>query len=162
MPAQKPGKSRQDYCSPPELLTALKRKLGILYFDIDLAASGENTVAEGFYTEKENALVQPWGVLAGGWGYCNPPYANIKPWVEKAYYETDIHGAQTAMLVPASVGANWWQDWVHHHAYVLFMNGRVTFVGETTGYPKDTAILLYSPMTIGDGGYSVWNWHDKE
>lgn len=152
-PMPKPGQSEQVVCTPKVLLDAVRNRLHIAEFDIDLAASADNTVADKYYTEADNALIQPWTVP--GWGWCNPPYADLEPWVAKGYKEALI-GAQTAMLVPASVGANWWADHVHDQAHVLFLNGRVTFVGHTKPYPKDLALLLYSPIAYN--GYEIWNW----
>lgn len=160
MPAQNPGRSRQDYSTPPELLLAIKDYLWINHFSIDLAASDANKVAPLFYDEATNALADehPWCVDEndGGWAYANPPYFNIRPWVEKAYHEATNHGAQIAMLVPASTGSNWWADWVHDKANVLLMQGRVRFVGASGPYPKDTVILLYAPHI--KGGYTLWDW----
>lgn len=154
MPKQKPGKSRGDYQTPTMFLEALKRRLGIEDFRMDLAASSGTNVAPVYYAEEENSLIQNWSRL-GGWVFCNPPFGDISPWVVKAYMQS-IQGAKVAMLVPASVGANWWRDSVDGKAHVLFLNGRLTFVGEKGPYPKDCAILLYTPFIRG--GYSVWDW----
>ena len=165
MPLQKPGKSRQDYGTPPELLRALKIRLSIDDFSIDLAASAENAVTVPYYTEEDNSLIQPWGQWGWGWAWCNPPFSDIEPWVMKAIAAsapgwnadgTVLQAAKVAMLVPASVGSNWWRECVDGRAHVLFLNGRLTFVGETAPYPKDCAILLYTPFV--QGGYEVWNW----
>lgn len=153
-PMPKPGKSEQTVCTPKILLDAVKGRLGIANFAIDLAADASNAVTTAFYDEAMNSLIQPWTV--GGWGWCNPPFAELGPWVSKASLET-ILGASTAMLVPASVGSNWWADYVHNHAHVLFLNGRVTFVGHTKPYPKDLALLLYSRAVFG--GYEIWPWN---
>jgi len=153
-PIQKPGRSRQDYQTPVEFIYTLQQKLGIGGFIIDLAASIGNAIVPRYYTEEDNALVQSW--VVDGWGFCNPPYANIRPWVQKAWEESQA-GAKVAMLVPAGVGSNWWRDWVHGKAYVLLMNGRLSFDG-VAPYPKDTAILLYDKAYIG--GYQVWNWRE--
>lgn len=158
MPQQRPGRSRQDYQTPPEFITALKRRLYIDEFHLDLAATAENAVAPMFYTEEDNALTQSWG-SARTWNFCNPPYANIAPWVHKAWVESGAFGAQIAMLLPAGVGSNWWRDSVHGKAHVLFLNGRLTFVGATACYPKDCVLLLYTPHTRG--GYEVWHWGEE-
>lgn len=155
MPKQKPGQSEQVVCTPSELVLAVQSKLGITDFDIDLAASEANTVTENlWYTEEVDSLVQDWTVK--GWGWCNPPYGDISPWVEKAYYESWAKAAKVAMLVPASVGSNWWKDHVHNRAYVLFLSPRITFVGHDSPYPKDLALLLYTPY--GAKGYDCWRW----
>lgn len=156
-PQQRPGRSRQDYQTPPGFLAALKRRLGIGQFDIDLAASAENAVFTNYYDEAMDSLADhnPWKVTTGGWAFCNPPYGDIHPWVEKACYES-YAGGQIAMLLPASVGSNWWYAWVHDCAHVLFLNGRLTFVGADGPYPKDCVVLLYTPYIRG--GYEVWSW----
>lgn len=157
-PAQKPGKSKQDYRTPPEFLEALLKKLCIKCFKMDLAAEKENTVAEYYYslTQLDDASVNDWN-CQGNWAYCNPPFACLAPWVRKAWEESR-RGAHVAMLVPAGVGANWWRDWVHRKADVLFLNGRLAFMPDKPKwlYPKDCAVLLYTPYSIG--GYDVWDW----
>jgi phage N-6-adenine-methyltransferase len=157
MPQQKPGKSKQDYSTPIELLRAAKYLIGG-EFVWDLAATMQNKVVDGpwFYGEEDDALTKTWNLK--GWCWCNPPFENIKPWVHKAFLESTNWGAHVCMLVPASVGANWWRDWVHEKAQVILLNGRITFVGMETPYPKDCALLLYRPTLRG--GYSMFNWQE--
>lgn len=156
MPRQKPGRSVQHYQTPPEFLAAVKHKLDIVEFSIDLAADEQNTAADRWYDQEQNALVQPWGGF-GGWAWLNPPFGDLAPWVQRAWVTSREQGAQVALLVPAGVGSNWWRDWVHQKARVLLLNGRITFVGQPTCYPKDCCLLLYGP-TILRGGYEVWTW----
>lgn len=165
MPVQKPGRSKQDYGTPPEFLAAVKRSLRITDFDIDLAASPFNAVAHIHYNETTNGLAMPWRVEGlSGWNWLNPPFTRIAPWVQRAYEQARDRHARTAVLVPAGVGANWWRDWVHDKAQVLFLNGRLTFrgvpvnpkTGKVDPYPKDLALLLYGYGQIT--GYTVWDW----
>jgi phage N-6-adenine-methyltransferase len=160
MPAQRPSRSRQDYRTPAEFLDAVRHRLRINHFACDLAAADDNAVAEKYYTEAMDALdpSNGWKVERGGWNWCNPPYADLAPWVQKAHEYSINTFTQTAMLVPASVGANWWRDWVHDKAHVLFLNGRISFDG-IAPYPKDCALLLYTPHTRG--GYEIWNWRES-
>lgn len=153
MPRQKPGRSVQDYQTPTAFLDAVKHKLGIVEFSIDLAADEINTAADRWYDAELNALLQTWGGF-GGWAWCNPPFATLDPWVQKAW--TSSRDAQVAMLVPAGVGSNWWARYVDQKARVLLLNGRITFVGQPTCYPKDCCLLLYGPTTLP--GYEVWTW----
>ena len=155
-PKQKPGRSRQDYGTPPEFLAAVYRLLGITGFALDVAASAENAVCPSFLDEARNGLAWQWATaLKSDWVWCNPPYSDIASWVAKAYREK-CRGVQATVLIPASVGANWWRDHVHHKAHVLFLNGRMTFVGCSDPYPKDCALLLYSYAWQLD--YDVWTW----
>lgn len=163
MPVQKPGQSKQDYGTPSEFLTAVRSLLGIGQFGLDIAASAENAVCESYYDEEMNALAEgnSWLSLDGevGWSWLNPPYADIYPWAKKAYEESQ-RGAKIAMLVPLSI-AKWWVDWVDGKAAVLMLNGRITFVGESKPYPKDCALILYSPQNEWIRQlppYRVWEW----
>lgn len=156
MPAQRPGRSKQDYQTPPEFLDAVLRRYSIRDFSIDLAASAMNRVTDRFYSEADNALVQPWGVGAG-WAWCNPPYAHIGPWVKRAYEQSREPDRRILMLLPAGVGSNWFRDWVHGKAKIIFLNGRLQFVGTPDPYPKDLLLLQYqSGCWCND--YSVWSW----
>ena len=148
------GKSKQNYGTPWEFIQAVKLKLPINDFTVDLAADELNAKAAFFYTEEDDALIQDWSQWVGMWCWLNPPFEDITPWVEKAYKESLV-GAQVAMLVPLSI-AQWWLDWVDRKAYVFMLNGRITFEGETKPYPKDCALLLYTPS--GMKGYEVWKW----
>ena len=163
MPAQKPGKSKQDYQTPVEFIEAVKRRLGVSDFVIDLAADRHNTVAEAYITEEEDSLVTDWPNTRNGWAWLNPPYSDIEPWVAKAANAT-AHGCQTVMLVPASVGANWWKTFVEPFAYTVFLNGRLCFIPDWREqgfkskplYPKDCALLLYSNWMFR--GSEIWSW----
>lgn len=161
MPAQKPGRSVQEVCTPPEFIAAACHKLRIPQFAIDLAADESNTVAEHWFDEQQNSLIQPWSLYTsepGLWGWLNMPFGKIEPWVQKCYQEAR-KGAKTAALVPAAVGSNWWRDWVHRKASVLLLNGRITFVGHPTCYPKDCCLLLYETNRIC--AYDVWTWPEE-
>lgn len=153
MPIQKPGKSKQDYATPNEFIYAIEDRLGDIFM-WDLAASADNAKAANFITQEQDSLVQPWNELAG-WLWLNPPFGNIKPWVEKCWKESRL-GAKIACLVPASTGANWYKEWVYRKAYTTFLNGRITFVGTSDPYPKDLMVLLYASYL--EGGSCIWSW----
>lgn len=156
MPAQKPGKSKQDYGTPLVFLDAVRKRLQIDDFGLDLAASMNNRVCPAHLNEGQDSLKMDWALhLDGDWGWLNPPFGNIKDWVSKAATESK-NGAKITMLVPASVGSNWWMNWVEPFAYQVFLNGRITFVGETAPFPKDCALLLYHPW--GFTGSEIWTW----
>jgi site-specific DNA-methyltransferase (adenine-specific) len=153
VPQQKPGCSKQNYQTPEAFLTATIRLLDIGGFKTDLAASHDNAVAGFYFTEADDSLKQDWTTLPPGWAWLNPPFDHIEPWVKKAYESK----AKIAILIPASVGANWWRDWVHGKAQVLFLNGRLSFMPDKPKwlYPKDCALLLYGNW---GSGYHVWSW----
>lgn len=155
-PKQKPGRSKQDYSTPREFVRAVCHRLRIDDFSIDLAADKDNAVCDEFYTQEQDAIIQFWNPY-GGWAWCNPPYADIEPWVAKAAKESQ-NGAQVAMLLPSSVGANWWRVWVEPYAYQVHLNGRLAFMPDKPKwlYPKDCTLLLYHPW--GFTGHEIWRW----
>lgn len=180
MPAQKPYRSKQDYATPKNFLEAVKLKLRISDFCIDLAADGTNSVAgANFFNKADDSLSRDWRARVGNtWAWLNPPFTDIEPWAEKCAIE-GIHGARIALLVPASVGANWFRDYVDEQARVLFLNGRLCFIQDWATtldpgslkpgkgpprcytspplYPKDCILALYSPDIAP--GYEVWTWN---
>lgn len=173
MPAQKPGRSKQDYETPRNFLSAIKKRLGIKAFEFDFACSRENRKARRGWTEHDDSLSKAdweWQHEVDlGWGWLNPPYSDIGPWAKKAL---DC-GAKIAFLVPASVGSNWYRDYIHNQFGVqtLFLNGRLCFIEDwattinpKTGfyytseplYPKDCICVLFGT----DEPYraDVWSW----
>lgn len=171
-PKQKPGKSKQDYETPLAFIEAALRRLELDHFDADLAAAEHNALFYPYFTRDNSAFDQPTWKFGSGYNWLNPPFANIGAWVERAYKEMHNHCASTAVLIPASTGANWWRDFVHGKAMVWLLNGRLTFggcppnprTGKVDAYPKDCALLLYNPrehraiQRNGDWPYDVWEW----
>jgi phage N-6-adenine-methyltransferase len=156
MPRQKPHQSEQVVVTPMEFVMAVERHLNIRDgFYIDLAATEDNTRAPEFFTPEDDSLTRNWKRLIPetAWAWLNPPYSDISPWVQKAKESQ----RQIVVLVPASVGSNWWKEHVHREAWVLFLNRRITFEGHTAGYPKDLALIVYGPDKAGCG-YDIWDW----
>lgn len=153
MPAQKPGRSKQDYETPPEFIRAVENLLEIEYFYVDLAADRHNAKGAIYFTERDDSLLQDWDAFSGkGWCWLNPPFAHIAPWAKKC----SESGIKIAFLVPAAVGSNWFRDYVDGKARVLLLNGRISFDG-VGPYPKDTILCLYGV----EPGYEVCSWRQQ-
>jgi phage N-6-adenine-methyltransferase len=159
MPKQKPGRSKQDYATPPEFIAAVEGLLGIVSFAHDFAADRLNSKGHTYWDEAVNSLSinrQGWAdVLGRGWGWLNPPFANISPWAQRCAQLAE-DGGKVALLVPAAVGANWFQDYVHGKARVYALNGRISFDGKNP-YPKDCILALYGD----EPGFYVWSWRGR-
>lgn len=142
MPAQKPGRSVQDVGTPTWLLRLIESTWGAIA--LDPAASHENHALDAlYYTKEQNGLEQNWRTPTGTCVFVNPPYEDIRPWVKKAQETAYFWGNTVVVLVPASVGSNWWKDHVHLKAAVYFLSPRLKFKGHKQGYPKDLALLVY-------------------
>jgi phage N-6-adenine-methyltransferase len=152
------GQSRQTYATPKDFINAVVNRFGSLGFD--LAADAQNTKAKRYYTEADNSLIQPWHCIeVRGALFLNPPFDNIAPWAEKCAYEARL-GAKILFLTPASVGSNWFADYVHQKALVLALTGRLCFdpLHPKWGYPKDCILSCYNIEQINFG---VWRWKNQ-
>lgn len=156
MPKQKPGQSKQDYGTPGDFLRAVESAFGELGWD--LACSPLNCRGQyGGFTAEDNALLQPWSdLLEVGLLWLNPPFGRIKPWAKKCAEESE-RGAQILMLVPASVGSNWFRDYVHPYAKVLTLSPRLVFEGCKDPFPKDLILCCYG---FGATGLEPWAWKE--
>ncbi len=153
----KPGKSKQDYGTPWELIRAVEKRFGTL--NVDLAARADNAKAPSFLGPESDSLAVPWAAyfeVRPTLAWLNPPFADIDPWAAKCLRETVGRSAlRVILLTPASVGANWFSEHVHGRALVLALNGRITFEGTKDPYPKDCMLSCFG---FGSAGFDVWRW----
>lgn len=122
-----------DRGTDPDFIASLERRFG--KFDLDVAAAFHNAKAPRFYAREDDGLAQPW--IGRVW--CNPPYSDIRAWVEKAWHEWTREGSTLdgliVMLLPANrTEQGWWQDLVEPHRdqsgsplRVEFLRGRMRF-----------------------------------
>lgn len=99
-------------------------------FTGDVAASHSNALIDNFYTEEDDALKQRWFKVS----WCNPPYDNIKPWVEKAIQQHE-QGKAIVMLVPADTSVQWFKSAFNNCNEVRFISGRLSFINAETQKP---------------------------
>lgn len=89
-----------------------RKVAGVEQWDLDAAACDESHLASKFYEKSDDGLTKPWF----GRVWCNPPFSDIEPWVEKAWTEMAHRPAGpvlVAMLLPASrTEQGWWQQHV--------------------------------------------------
>lgn len=160
MPLQKPHRSEQVVRTPPEFIWAVQERFGDIA--VDLAASNDNAVVPTFCGPGSNfpdALdgLSAWH-LFDGLCWLNPPYTSIGQWAFKCMMEAML-GASVALLVPASVGAKWFNEYVRPCAYVLELTPRLKFVGHKSSYPKDLILAVYTPERFI--GREAWHWERK-
>jgi phage N-6-adenine-methyltransferase len=136
------------------LLDAVEARFGPIV--VDLACTESNKVCiNGYAWPETNSLEKSWP--DGPICWLNPEFANIGPWVKKASFCWHQRGWKL-VLVPASVGSEWFRIWVRPFAYTLFLNPRVTFVGEQHPYPKDLLLACYGSGVVGS---EVWRWKEE-
>ena len=173
------GKGNNNAATPWPFIRAVEKKFGLL--GGDLACTSLNMKAPRGLDECINSLTVDWADwLKGELGWDNPPFTNITPWA-RYHAEQVQRGAKTLLLVPASVGANWYWDWVVPYADVYSV-GRMVFDdcydkhGKliTDPYPKDLVLAHYEwrgetlrtgskahfPSPDNTGLIYRWRWQD--
>lgn len=166
------AESSGDIWTPWEFIFALQSTFGYV-LRVDLASSGpESAKAAVCITPEQDSLRWDWVQLYDkhcwdrGALWLNPPYSNIAPWARKCAiaYEDDEQ-IEIFLLVPASVGANWFWDHVWPYATVYSV-GRMVFdncfdrkTGQliSTVYPKDL-ILAHYTNTTPSRVLQRWQW----
>lgn len=146
---------RQSWATPQPLFDSLARTWGP--FTLDVAASSENAKCGEFFTVDDDGLSRPWCHDVGGRSvpavvWCNPPYKDIGPWVDKALEEFDRgHMLRGVFLLPARVDRPWFQRlWrlahvVGPHVLIDFPEERIRFVpppGVKASNPREPSTVV--------------------
>ena len=134
----------QEWRTPIHFFKELDREF---HFTVDVAATAENALCGRYYTKEQDGLQQDWShtarweefdvLLASEVVWCNPPYQDIYPWVQKAA-ESAKSGATCVLLLNPCTDAAWFQDfiWDQHtqtcqpHVELRFYRGRLRFLDE--------------------------------
>lgn len=127
---------KDDRPTPDGFFAPLMEEFG---FEIDVAASVQNTKCKRFYTVDDDGLAQSW---APGPVWCNPPYSEIGLWVQKAAQEQS-NGVTSVLLVPASTDVAWFHDFVLPSAEIRFVRGRLKFGNTSNRAPFASLILIF-------------------
>lgn len=141
-PTIKRGESSGDIWTPWEFIHAVEARFGKL--TRDLAASGPRSAkAPVWIPPEQDSLSIDWCEGFHGLDWLNCPYGNIAPWASKCAWER-TQGWRGFLLVPGSIGANWFKDavWPYADTYSV---GRMVFDNcfdrdgkvVRTPYPKD-------------------------
>lgn len=79
--------------------------------------------------------------------YVNPPYSQVRPWIEKAIAE-QRRGNFTAMLLPARTDTRWFHDllWRKDRIAIEFIRGRLKFGGNNYDAPFPNMFVYFIPQ----------------
>ena len=149
-PTVRRHRSEQDVATPDDFRRVVMIRFGVP--DCDVAASPSNAFALKFFTKEQDALKQTW---PGGLLWLNPPFGDLDPWAAKCHVEAKC-GARILLLVPASVGSNWFAKHIFHVADVYFLRPRLMFKGHDKPYPKDLMLCWFHPLSTGS--IECWKW----
>ncbi len=99
-------------------------------FNLDVASDVANSLCFDFLDEGDDALTCEWRTS----NWCNPPYSNITPWIQKAI-EQHALGKTIVMLVPSDTSVKWFKLAFDSCNEVRFINGRISFINAETQKP---------------------------
>jgi hypothetical protein len=114
---ESPVSETVEWYTPPELFD----RLGIR-FDLDVAAPPDGVAwvpADRYVNEVDNGLWVPWT----GRVWCNPPYDDIEPWVDRI----TSHG-DGMLLVFSRTETRAWQKAARHASATAFLRDRLSFI----------------------------------
>lgn len=131
--------------TPADLFLALHQEFG---FTVDAAADHQNALLERYWHEKDSALTQDW---TGERVFCNPPYDNQRPFIEKAVArQADV----AVFLIPARTDTRMWHDLIFGEADdIRFLKGRLKFSNSKHSAPFPSAVIVYASdeTAMGEG-----------
>lgn len=157
--------SHNDWWTPRDLFKILDDEF---LFDLDAAASAENTLCPSFITEEQNALVTPWDAATV---WCNPPYGkgwgseSLTYFVKRGYEQSVEQKNTVVMLLPAYTDPKYWAQYVMLAHEVRFLKGRLQFLdrGKTkmsARFPSVIVVWKWMPgIMYGKApNQFVWDW----
>lgn len=143
------GRASDEWVTPRDLFYALDREFA---FDLDAAATGETARLPAWLGPASplarDALAVRW-VDYGRRIFVNPPYSQLRAFVEKAH-EAMTDGGLVVVLIPARTDTRAWHtylwDSVQHDwrpgVRGRFLPGRLRFGGATAGAPFPSAVIV--------------------
>ena len=137
---------REDWGTPKWLFDDLNE---IFNFKLDLSAREDNALCKNFISPEANFFTyhntEIDSLTNGGWSWCNPPYGRkgCKEWVEKLVRINNV-----VFLIPASVGAKWFEPVWRNADFIYFFTGRLTFEGAPSPAQFDSCLAIKGNATI--------------
>lgn len=112
----------------PEDVLDVVRAVGPIVLD-PCSTPDNRTKATYFYTFEDDGLSKDWWELTrGGLIFVNPPFSNLKGWVNK-FAEESAKGCNIVVLTPGDTSTLWFQEvaWLKSSA-ICFWKGRIEFI----------------------------------
>lgn len=139
--------ARDAWATPPQIA---QHWIERFFLEVDVCASAANHKCPSYFTAEDDGLAQEWTRRA----WCNPPYSEIMPWVEKALASP----SWTVLLLPARTDAKWFHRITESDRVSWYLSrGRVRFVpaeGVKESSPNiGNAIFVVCGVGIKGRGY---------
>lgn len=142
-----PKELRNRWQTPLSLFAPMDAEFG---FYLDAAADENNALCSRYLTEKDDSLSVDWNSYGAIW--CNPPYSDIQPWVNKAAEQYKKVLQPIVMLTPADQSVGWFKLALETVDEVrVITGGRISFIDPSTNKPvngnnKGSMFLIWRPF----------------
>lgn len=134
------SRKSDEWCTPTDLFNAYN---DLYNFNLDAASTHENALCDDHFTIEENGLERSW---QGKRVWCNPPYSNVKEWVDKAIKETTLSkDTIVVMLLPSRTDTAWFHKLLGETSVsIKFIRGRLRFNGCNQNAPFPSIIVTFN------------------
>jgi site-specific DNA-methyltransferase (adenine-specific) len=76
--------------------------------------------------------------------FVNPPYSNIKGFLQKAHDELQKGNAKTVVfLIPSRTDTKWFHEYVYNRADIRFIKGRLKFGNSKNSAPFPSMLVIF-------------------
>lgn len=132
--------AKSEYETPLELFAVLD---SIFNFELDVCATAENSKCFKFITPEQDAFTVDWDRPF----WLNPPYGRkVGKWIDRAQVFGTQKGGLGVVLVAARTETMWFQTIWRHASMILFLYGRLTFVGCEEVAPFPSVIASFGTL----------------
>ena len=158
--------------TPIEVFNLLNKEFN---FVADMASSKDNKLCRVHYTEQNSSLDFEWAAEVQNqigntdnkecaYVWCNPPYSNPMPWVQKAIRAQE-DGLGTVMLLNSDTSVGWFAEALTKVSEIHYItaekksngkyaSGRISFIGpdgvSIKGNNKPQLVFVFNPLEVGE------------
>ena len=140
-------------------------------FDIDVCAGENNKKAGYHFSRSDDALSINWAFEAFyRWdldiqtAWCNPPYSDVGPWLEKAIQEARINNITTVLLTNYIVDCAYFNQHINKYAEIWLAMKRIQFEppgnikASSNSKPQQVTVITHeSVMFTGTPEVKLWD-----
>lgn len=139
--------NKMDWATPQEIVDGIGRRYK-LDFTLDVCATESNAKCINYFTPEEDGLKQDWKGVC----WMNPPYGvAVYQWMEKAFKEVLSGGVDAvACLLPSRTDTKWFHDFATKADVILFIRGRIKFIGGDSTAPFPSLVLIFTKEHTGE------------
>lgn len=130
-----------EYETPQKLFDLLNKPYSFGPFDLDAAATKDNTKCSSYFSIDDDGLNKDWSEYKKIW--INPPYSKVKEWVKKAYEESEKNNVEVVMLLPSRTDTRYWADYCMKAREIYFIKGRLKFNNMKNSAPFPSVICYF-------------------